>query len=67
MEMKSYKVNPIWKPDELNNKWNRNRVYAPFPHQEGSAQGSGQEWKSTEPQWELNHDQKKGVRIGEAK
>eukprot|EP00972_Heterocapsa_arctica_P103238 15213911-Heterocapsa_arctica.AAC.1 len=67
MEVAAYEAQPSWKKDGYDNKWNQGMVPESSLHQEGTPPGSGPEWRSTEPQWEPNHDQKKGVRIGESK
>eukprot|EP00972_Heterocapsa_arctica_P013020 1912887-Heterocapsa_arctica.AAC.1 len=63
----AYEVEPTWKKDSPGS--NRTQeIFCEFRLlQEDRKPGGGPERASTRPQWEHNHDQKKGVRIGESK
>eukprot|EP00972_Heterocapsa_arctica_P041069 6053887-Heterocapsa_arctica.AAC.1 len=67
MELAAYEAQPNWKKDGYENNRNQGIVPEFWLQQEGTPPGGGPEGNNTEPQWELNHDQKKGVRIGESK
>eukprot|EP00972_Heterocapsa_arctica_P042199 6220660-Heterocapsa_arctica.AAC.1 len=49
-----------WNNDGAGHQWKQGSLTEFWLHQGPPPAGSGPEWRSTQPQWECNHDQKKG-------
>eukprot|EP00972_Heterocapsa_arctica_P059775 8815718-Heterocapsa_arctica.AAC.1 len=67
MEVAAHEAHPSWKKEGPDNNWNQGPERQGWHWQGKPPSGSESPLRSTQPQWECNHDQKKGVRIGESK
>eukprot|EP00972_Heterocapsa_arctica_P002029 291727-Heterocapsa_arctica.AAC.1 len=63
----AYDVEPTWRKGGFGSPKVQMNFFEFRLPQEDQKPGSGPERPSTQPQWEVNHDQKKGVRIGESR
>eukprot|EP00972_Heterocapsa_arctica_P112464 16431931-Heterocapsa_arctica.AAC.1 len=63
----AYDVEPTWRRGGLGSPKVQMNFLELRLTQEDRKPGSGTGSSSAQPQWEANHDQKKGVRIGESR
>eukprot|EP00972_Heterocapsa_arctica_P023235 3422796-Heterocapsa_arctica.AAC.1 len=67
MEVEAYQAHHNRKEEGFRTNWAQGWTPAVWLHQEVTPSQGGPFWHGTQPQWERNRDQKKGIRIRESK